>query len=262
MEKAKQNSAEQISAETPSHQRTPSPQKRYRCPYCKHLFDQEPPPRCPSCGKLMVVPSMRQPSPRMARKRKIEQIRRETEMKKSALQMLSPSFWRNPKFYFGVIAVLAILGGMIFNATDKVNKKKAESPLLRAIRHVDVLAEALGRYHFHTGVYPTRELGLAALVRNPKIVPKWDGPYINLLRKDPWGIPFQYAPPKKPGDLPIIFSCGPDQIAGTADDIHPDVTRFDPGTAWTNGWVSEERRMPGIWVIPSNTNIIFQNDEM
>lgn len=204
----------------------------------------------------MVVPSMRKPCARMAKKRKIEQIRRETEMKKAALRVFSDSFWRNPKFYFGVIAVLAILGTALFNAADNANKKKTESPLMRAIRHIDVLAEALGRYHFHTGTYPAREQGLAALVRNPRTVPKWNGPYINLLRNDPWQTPFHYEPPPKPGELPTLFSCGPDRIEGTADDLYPDATRFDPGTAWTNGWVSEERRLPGVWILPSPTNHI------
>lgn len=193
---------------------------------------------------------MHQPNERQARKRKIRQIQREAEQKKALLQVLSPSFWRNPKFYFAVIFFLAGIAAAIFKATDRaVARREAESPVLRADRHVNVLAEALGRYHFHTGQYPTADQGLAALVRDPKSVPGWDGPYINQLRRDPWGTRYRYSPPGEAGALPRVCSCGPDRIEGTADDIIPIPERFDPGTEWTNGWVSADQRMPGVWVL-------------
>jgi len=119
---------------------------------------------------------------------------------------------------------------------------------MRAVRQLDVLAVALGRYRFHTGSFPSAEQGLAALVRNPG-VPRWDGPYISNLCKDPWNQPYRYAPPAD-GGLPALASCGPDRAAGTADDLTPDPDRFDPGTEWTNGWVSAMERLPGVRVLP------------
>ncbi len=220
----------------------------YRCPYCKHSLGPLPTPRCPGCGKVMVVPKMRESSPRAARRRAIENIRRECERQKAELQaVLSPHMLRNPKFYFGVVVVLAVLGVSVFNAADRAVQRREEPPALRAMRHVDVLAEALGRYRFHTGAFPDAAQGLAALVRDPH-VPNWDGPYINLLRKDPWETPFVYAPSPTNG-LPVLFSCGPDCLPGTADDIRPDPARFEPGTAWTNGWVSADKRLPGVTVL-------------
>jgi hypothetical protein len=55
--------------------------------------------------------------------------------------------------------------------------------------------------------------------------------------------------PKKKGELPILFSCGPDRLPNTADDLKPDPAKFDPGTEWTNGWVSAENRVPGVVIL-------------
>ena len=144
---------------------------RYRCPYCKHLFDEAPPPACPACGKIMIVPAMKELSERQTRRRTVERIRRDSERQKASLQgHVAPGLWRTPKVYFAVIAVLAILGGAIFRASDRASQRKeAEPPHFRAMRHVDVLAEALGRYRFHVGTFPSVEQGLAALVRDPQV---------------------------------------------------------------------------------------------
>jgi len=141
------------------------------------------------------------------------------------------------------------VGILLFNAADKSSVRKKASPYQRGMRHVDVLAEALGRYHFHVGTYPSADQGLAALVRDPG-EPKWLGPYINLLRNDPWNTPFVYEP--QDGPPPIVLSCGPDRKRGTADDILPDPECFNPGTEWTNGWVSAEQRLIGVTVLPED----------
>lgn len=198
----------------------------------------------------MLVPALRAPNPRFERRRKVENIWRECERKKAELQVaVSPKLWRTPKFYLGVILLMAIIGGAVFHATDSAVTRNIEPAHLVAMRHVDVLAEALGRYRFHVGGYPAPEQGLAALARRPTDVPKWDGPYINRLRDDPWGTPFVYEPPLAAGALPTVLSCGPDKLRGTADDIAPDPARFDPGTEWTNGWVSAADRMPGVRIL-------------
>lgn len=200
----------------------------------------------------MLVPALRAPNPRVARRRKIENIWRECELKKADLQAaISPQLWRNPKFYLGVILVMALIGGAVFYATDSAVTRNTQPPHLVAMRHVDVLAEALGRYCFHVGAYPTHEQGLLALARRPADVPKWNGPYINQLRADPWGTPFVYEPPSEPGAWPTLLACGADKLRGTADDIAPDPARFDPGTEWTNGWLSAEERLPGVRVLRS-----------
>jgi len=201
----------------------------------------------------MVVPKMREVSPRMTRLRKIDAIWRENEQKKAELQgTLPPSMFRNPKFYFGMMIIMAVIALALFTATDRAVERKTLSAEMRTLRNLNVLAEAIGRYHFHVGRYPSpRYGGLAALVRDPgeKAALNWKGPYISLLCKDSWGVPFIYEPPKNQGELPTLFSCGPDKLPNTEDDIKPDAAKYDPGTVWTNGWVSAEERVPGVRVL-------------
>jgi len=197
----------------------------------------------------MVVPKMREPNPRIARYRTIEKIWRETEQKKMELQGVIPasSLRKSPRFYMGVVLVLAVIGVLVLSRSDNSMDRK-RSPELRALNNLDVLAEALGRYRFHAGEYPTAQQGLAALVRDPGIekVPDWNGPYISHLPKDFWDNPYVYAPPETPDGLPTLFSCGPDRLPNTPDDLKPDPARFDPGTEWTNGWLRAEDRLPGV----------------
>jgi type II secretion system protein G len=226
---------------------------KFVCPYCKKLIAGEPSPHCPECGKIMVVPKMRETSPRMTRLRKIDAIWRENEQKKAELQgTLPPSMFRNPKFYFGMMIIMTVVGVSLFSATDKAVERKAISEEMRTQKNLNVLAEGLGRYRFHVGRYPTvRQGGLGALVRAPGPVldPKWKGPYISLLCNDSWGVPFVYEFPREEGVPPTLFSCGPDKLPNTSDDLKPDPGKFDPGTEWTNGWVSAEERIPGVSIL-------------
>lgn len=189
----------------------------------------------------------------MTRIRKIDAIWRENEEKKAELQgALTPNMFRNPKFYLGLVVILAAIGFSVIYATDQAVERQKVSGEMRTLKNVTVLAEALGRYHFHVGRYPTlRQGGLGALVRAParEVEPGWNGPYISLLCKDGWGVPFVYEPPQDQGALPTLFSCGPDKTPHTTDDIKPDPAKFDPGTEWTNGWVSAEQRIPGVNIL-------------
>lgn len=36
---------------------------------------------------------------------------------------------------------------------------------------------------------------------------------------DPWKTPYLYLPPTTPGARPIVYSAGPDRLAGTSDDL-------------------------------------------
>lgn len=228
---------------------------KYRCPYCKKEIQELLDPKCPHCGRVMAVSNaVRDKATAEAvgekhrtRHRALERIRRNYEYQKKELHgQLPPSLFRSPTFYLGVIVVFVLVGALLFNAADASSVRKKDSPQQRAMRHVDVLAEALGRYHFHVGAYPTAEQGLAALVRDPGVA-HWLGPYINLLRNDPWGTPFVYDPGA--GGKPTVLSCGADKQRGTADDILPDPESFNPGTSWTNEWVSAQKRLIGVTIL-------------
>lgn len=77
------------------------------------------------------------------------------------------------------------------------------------------IGTALEAYRLDNGRYPP---ALSALAKN-----RGAGPYLGAkMLIDPWGHPFIYRPdPGSPGKF-VLFSAGPDGIAGTSDDIYPD----------------------------------------
>lgn len=92
-----------------------------------------------------------------------------------------------------VVVILGILAATIipqFMGTTqdaKISKAKAD---------VGELANAIERFNINMDRYPTTEEGLKALVEAPSTEDtKWRGPYIQLLRDDPWGTPYQYKVP-------------------------------------------------------------------
>lgn len=92
-----------------------------------------------------------------------------------------------------VVVILGILAATILprfiGATDdaKVGAAKA---------NIAELESALERFNIHMDRYPTTDEGLKFLVEAPATdEKKWRGPYINLLRPDPWGNPYQYRNP-------------------------------------------------------------------
>ena len=153
------------------------------------------------------------------------------------------AFYR-PRIIFGAIIVLAVIGAILIGKLGFTIENEGTIPRLRhAINSLDALATALGRYHFHTGVYPTTEQGLKALMEDPG-VEGWLGPYLVQLLKDPWGHPYHYEL-REDGSI-YLTTCGPDFKLGTADDLYPDPAAYDPGTAWTNGWLPVEERLPDV----------------
>lgn len=177
------------------------------------------------------------------RKRKIKAIYREMESKKRELGLQAPVFKRGPVFYLVVLMGLAVIGGLVVQAVGKSGgKKMRDGNVVMARNSVNALAEALGRYKFHCGVYPTAKEGLEALVLQRSRHAGWMGPYIKSpdipprLLPDPWKRPYVYEPTNDP---PVVLSLGPDGVRGTADDVVPDVAFFSKpfkDTSWTNDW--------------------------
>lgn len=200
----------------------------------------------------------KKPLSKQARARKIKQIYRDMEAQKRALGLRAPAIRRGPIFYLVVLLALAMIGGALYQAADKSGgKRMRDGRLVQAEQSVAALAEALGRYKFHCGVYPSAEEGLEALVLKQSRHAGWVGPYISspnyapTLLPDPWKRPYVYEPTNDP---PTVLSLGPDGVRGTADDISPDPALFAKpfqDTTWTNDWVSFHRR--GYYVVPSKT---------
>jgi general secretion pathway protein G len=92
-----------------------------------------------------------------------------------------------------VVIILGILAATIIptfmNTTDdaKVGTAKA---------NIAEIESALERFNIHMDRHPTTEEGLKVLVEPPSDNDKkWRGPYVKMLRPDPWGNPYQYRNP-------------------------------------------------------------------
>ena len=92
-----------------------------------------------------------------------------------------------------VVVVIGVLAAMIIpNFLGTTHDAKVSA----AKGSVSELEAALERFNVHMDRYPTTEEGLKALVEAPSSEDKkWRGPYIKLLRTDPWGSPYQYRCP-------------------------------------------------------------------
>ena len=196
-----------------------------------------------------VLPS-KSPLTKQERNRKIKAIYREMEAKKRELGLRAPAIKRGPVFYLVALLVLALVGGLVIQAAGRGGgKKMREGNIVRAEQSVAALAEALGRFKFHCGVYPTAEEGLAALANKFSSHEGWIGPYAERILPDPWKRPYVYEPTNDP---PVVLSLGPDGVRGTADDVAPDPELFAKpfkDTSWTNDWVYFRHR--GIVVVPT-----------
>ena len=85
-------------------------------------------------------------------------------------------------------------------------------------------ATMLSSFPHHTGGYPNPTVSLWGLTEAPPRVAGWKGPYLTkpAMPIDPWGQPYQYAFPgvHNGKDRCDVWSFGPDEKPGTADDIN------------------------------------------
>ena len=154
-----------------------------------------------------------------------------------------------PRVLGAAFIVLAVVGAVLVKRVNRAVEDDRPYPHYSALRSLNHLATALGRYRFHVGAYPTEAQGLKALIEDPG-EKGWLGPYSVQLKRDPWGTPYVYA--VKPDGSPDVFTAGPDLKPGTPDDLRPDPDSYDPGTDWTNGWLKVEDRLPDIEKILSD----------
>jgi general secretion pathway protein G len=78
---------------------------------------------------------------------------------------------------------------------------------------------ALDMFEVDNGRLPTTEEGLEVLLKNQSSLPKWKGPYIKKLPKDPWGKSYLYKVPGTHDNDYDLYSAGPNGTEGDSDDI-------------------------------------------
>jgi len=95
-----------------------------------------------------------------------------------------------------IMVVVVILGILAATIIPQVLGTKTEAKIGAAKANVGELEAALERFSIHMDRHPTTEEGLKVLVEPPPgDDKKWRGPYIKMLRPDPWGNPYQYRSP-------------------------------------------------------------------
>jgi general secretion pathway protein G len=91
------------------------------------------------------------------------------------------------------MSIVFLLSGTV-GIAGKAQIDRARS--LAAEQQLAALRIALECYAADTGVYPTTEQGLSALVKIPSLSPVptgWRGPYLSrAVPLDPWGRPYEY----------------------------------------------------------------------
>ena len=139
-------------------------------------------------------------------------------------QTAAVGFSRRTRFIIAVVAFFVL--GVVLPLHHVVSKRDEDGspqPDARAAESLGVLRTAIECFRSDCGRYPTEAEGLSALVL-PPAAPGWRGPYILLLKPDPWRHPYVYI---CSNDTVRLFSAGPDRRPGTDDDVEsspPDYT--------------------------------------
>lgn len=95
-----------------------------------------------------------------------------------------------------IMVVVVILGILAATILPKFMGTAQEAKVSTARSNIAQLESALERFYIHMDRHPSTEEGLKLLVEPPTgDDKKWRGPYIKMLRPDPWGNPFQYRNP-------------------------------------------------------------------
>lgn len=95
-----------------------------------------------------------------------------------------------------IMVVVVILGVLAATIIPQFVGTTHDAKVGAAKAHIAELESALERFSIHLDRYPTTEEGLKVLVDAPaNDERKWRGPYVKLVRPDPWGNPYQYRLP-------------------------------------------------------------------
>lgn len=117
-----------------------------------------------------------------------------------------------------IMVVIVILGVLAAVVVPKIMSRPDEARAVAARQDINTFAQGLKLYRLDNGRYPTTEQGLKALVEKPAIEPiprNWKpGGYLERLRADPWGNPYQYANPGNHAEIDI-WSWGSDGPSST-----------------------------------------------
>ena len=111
-----------------------------------------------------------------------------------------------------IMVVVIVIGILAATIIPKFMGTTHDAKVATAKSNIAELESDLERFNVQLDRYPSTEEGLKVLVEKPTDDDgKWRGPYVKLLRPDPWGQPYQY---KYPG---THHATGPDLWAKDPD---------------------------------------------
>ncbi len=121
-----------------------------------------------------------------------------------------------------VIVIIGIFAALLM---PRIMDSPEQAKRVKAKADIRAIESALKMYKIDSGVYPTTEQGLEALIKKPDTAPvpnKWrEGGYLdgNTVPKDPWDNPYYYVSPSEDGRDYEIVSYGRDrEVGGTGRD--------------------------------------------
>ena len=104
-----------------------------------------------------------------------------------------------------VLVVVAIISLLVGYVAPRYFAQVGKSEVTAAKSQIDALGKALDQYRLDTGHYPSTEMGLQALNKQPPNEPRWNGPYLRKsVPPDPWDHPYVYQSPGVQGDYDLI----------------------------------------------------------
>lgn len=116
-----------------------------------------------------------------------------------------------------IMVVLIIIGLLAGIVVPKLMGRTEEAKRTKTAVQIKNLQSALDLYRLDSGVYPSTDQGLQALVEKPAVgeIPNnWkEGGYIDKIPKDPWGNNYVYISPGVHGDYDL-YSYGADGEEG------------------------------------------------
>ncbi len=130
-----------------------------------------------------------------------------------------------------LMVVVIILGILAMYIGPKLMGRTEQAKETQTRVQIEALETALKLYKLDSGIYPSTEQGLLALIEQPEtgIIPrKWrKGGYLEKAKVplDPWGNEFIYVSPGVNGDYDIV-SYGADGVPG-GEDENKDINNWE-----------------------------------
>jgi general secretion pathway protein G len=126
--------------------------------------------------------------------------------------------------FIEVMVVVIILGVLAAVVLPRFTGRTEDARISAAVAQIAIFQTALDSYELDSGIFPTTDQGLPALVELtviPPIPTGWKGPYLQRrVPLDPWQNPYVYRHPGQQPSVPYdLLSTGPDGQEGTEDDL-------------------------------------------